>query len=162
MTYDARQIANWFIQRSAADNRSLSIMSLLKLVYIAHGWRLEMLGRPLFENRIEAWRYGPVIPDVYRTFRPQGINSTKIDPAFPVPNDLEDQKFLEQIYAIYGDMSPTRLSDLTHTPGGPWEIATATGGWYAPISNELIQSHYIVKRQQDNARREQAVAVDGG
>ena len=148
MNYDARSIANWFIQRAAKDGRSLSIMSILKLVYIAHGWRLEMKGEPLFPNRIEAWRYGPVIPDVYYEFRRQGINPRELASNYPLPHDPADVKFLEQIYDIYGHMSPMRLSDLTHVVGGPWHSATESYGNYAPISDELIQAHYIVKRSQ--------------
>jgi len=148
MSYDAREIANWFVRRAADDGRTLSIMSLLKLVYIAHGWHLEMRGAPLFENRIEAWKHGPVIPDVYREFRPQGVHASKVDPDFGTPQNPGDVDFLEQIYGIYGTMSPFRLSDLTHTSGGPWAAATSNGGWYAEISDELIASHYIVKRKQ--------------
>lgn len=150
MTYDARQIANWFIERAANDGRALSIMSLLKLAYIAHGWNLEMRKTPLFSNKIEAWRYGPVIRDVYNAFRPQGINPTKLDASFPVPSDAADVGFLEQIYQIYGGMSPFRLSELTHEAGGPWETASKLGGSYAEIPNDLILGHYVQKRQLAN------------
>ncbi len=161
MTYDARQIANWFIERAAEDGRTLSIMSLLKLVYIAHGWRLEMQSRPLFHNRIEAWKFGPVIPDVYKEFRPQGINASEPDPDFRAPDAPQDIEFLDQIYSIYGSMSPFHLSELTHSRGGPWETARSIGGWYAEIPNELIQSHYIVKRKIDDDKRNKVAAVNG-
>ena len=36
--YDARQIANWFVRRAAQDGRRLTIMQVLKLVDISHGW----------------------------------------------------------------------------------------------------------------------------
>lgn len=147
MTYDARQIANWFIARAKGEGRTLSIMSLLKLAYIAHGWRLEMLNKPLFHNRIEAWQHGPVIPDVYNTLRKQGVVPTTPATEFPLPADPVDVDFLEQIYKIYGHMSPFKLSELTHVPGGPWETARKWGGWYAEIPNDLIQSHYVAKRQ---------------
>lgn len=147
MTYDARQIANWFIERAARDGRVLSIMSLLKLAYISHGWHLEMQGKPLFLNRIEAWQHGPVIPDVYRTLRTQGVAQSQIASGFPPPTDPSDTDFLEQIYKIYGHMSPFKLSELTHVSGGPWETARKWGGWYAEIPNDLIQSHYVAKRQ---------------
>lgn len=148
MTYDARQITNWLIQRGARDGRPLSIMSLLKLAYIAHGWRLEMQDRPLFPNKIEAWPRGPVVPDIYNTFRPQGVVPKKPDPRFAQPVHPDDDAFLEQIYKIYGHMSPFRLSELTHVVGGPWETARKWGGSYAEIPNDLIRSHYINKRQQ--------------
>lgn len=146
MTYDARQIANWFAARFQQDGKPLSIMSLLKLTYIAHGWQLEMRDEPLFTNRIEAWKYGPVIPDVYEAFRNQGVNVTRAVEAPPVTFSDDDNNFLEQIYKIYSPLSAYKLSDLTHVSGGPWDIATKTGGYYAPIPNELIKQHYVRKR----------------
>lgn len=149
--YDARQIANWFIQRSLNDSRAISIMSLLKLIYIAHGWNLEMRNVPLFSNKIEAWQYGPVIRDVYDTFRPNGVSLNRNDPAFPTVVEIAVTSFLEEIYQIYGHMSAFRLSEITHQVGGPWETATKWGGWNAEIPNDLIKSHYVSKRQMANA-----------
>ena len=149
--HDARQIANWFVERAAQDGRALSIMSLLKLVYIAHGWNLEMRKEPLFSNPIEAWQYGPVIPDVYRAFRPQGVSVSTPIAGFNKPTDAGEEGFLEQIYKIYGNLSAFRLSELTHVAGGPWETAWNWGGRYAPIPNDLIQAHYISKRQPGNS-----------
>ena len=145
MTYDARQIAGWFIERATSDGRTLSVMSLLKLAYIANGWHLEIYNRPLFHNRIEAWRYGPVIPDMYHAFRPQGIRPTKpLDDYPPVCGETGD--FLEQVYGIYGGMSPFRLSALTHVKDGPWDFVTSNGGTYSQIPDHLIKQHYVNKR----------------
>ncbi|PWJ79773.1 putative phage-associated protein [Pseudaminobacter salicylatoxidans] len=146
--YDARHIANWFVERARRDGYILSIMSLLKLVYIAHGWHLEMRNAPLFGNKIEAWKYGPVIPDVYAAFRGQGIN---VSSAIAIPNAVAisewDSHLLEEVYRIYGRLPATTLSEMTHEPGGPWEQATKRWGWFAPIPNDLIQPHYEQKRR---------------
>ncbi|MCK4860403.1 MAG: DUF4065 domain-containing protein [Rhodobacteraceae bacterium] len=149
MTYDARQIANWLFRRARADNRSLSIMSLLKLTYIAHGWHLEMRKTPLFSNRIEAWQYGPVIPDVYKALREQGITVTREAQGFYSNLDGNTENLLEQVYDLYAGLSAFRLSDLTHESGGPWHIATQMSGYHAPIPNDLIQKHYEMKRMQN-------------
>ena len=108
---------------------------------------MESRNEPLVQNRIEAWQYGPVIPDVYRKFRPQGASPSRIDPAFPAVNNTDDVDFLEQIYNIYGQMSPFRLSELTHQSGGPWEAVLKWGGSRAEIPDDLIKSHYVSKRQ---------------
>jgi uncharacterized phage-associated protein len=152
MAYDARQIANWFVTRAKRDGESLSIMTLLKLTYIAHGWHLEMRNAaPLFENQIEVWQYGPVIPDVYNSFRQQGIHvSETIHNVLDVELAKEDENLLEQVYNIYGKLSAFQLSELTNMPGGPWDIATKAGGYYAPIPNELIHQHYMLKRAVAN------------
>ena len=149
--YDARQIANWFVQRAAQDGKRLTIMQLLKLVYISHGWHLEMRRSPLFVNKIEAWKFGPVIPDVYNAFRPQGIEVRQTVPVSQFPIASHDAHLLEQIYGSYGQMPAERLSDLTHEPGGPWDQATKRWGYFAPIPNELILPHYQSKRQQSLA-----------
>lgn len=147
MAYDARQIANWFVERAGREQQSLSIMSLLKLTYIAHGWHLEIRkGAPLFENRIEAWRYGPVIPDVYNSFRKQGVTLKEPLHGYAAELDEKDSRLLEEVWAIYGAMSPFKLSDLTHEVGGPWHIASQMGDNYALIPDELIQKHYEMKR----------------
>ena len=152
MTYDARLIANWFVARAQREGRTLSIMSLLKLTYIAHGWHLEMQEAPLFSNRIEAWQYGPVIPEVYNAFRTQGINVSGPVSAPTKEITPEDESLLEQVYTIYGSLSAFQLSNLTHVPGGPWDIATKTGGNYALIHDDLIKQHYKVKRVEANAQ----------
>ncbi|TRD23271.1 Panacea domain-containing protein [Palleronia caenipelagi] len=165
--YDARQIANWFIDRAAKDDRELSIMTILKLVYIAHGWHLETTKRPLFANRIEAWRYGPVIPDVYNAFRKQGVtvreqqnlttnpfaraagfsNVVGSNDQASIENIEQDsQSLLSQVYDIYGKLSAFQLSDLTHIEGGPWDIAVKAGGYFTRIPDDLIREHYEEKR----------------
>jgi uncharacterized phage-associated protein len=157
MAYDARQIANWFVERANRDGRRLSIMSLLKLTYIAHGWHLETRQSALFNNRIEAWRYGPVIPDVYNAFRSQGVNViAPISVAQPAMLGVDDQSFLEEIWKIYGSLDPFHLSELTHVAGGPWDLATKTGGYYAKIPDELILQHYQLKRAQSRAKNTHA------
>lgn len=146
--YDARQIANWFVQRAEKDGKRLSIMQLLKLVYISHGWYLEMSGAPLIRNKIEAWKHGPVIPDVYRAFRGQDVNVSVPIAGFDAIKNSYAENILEQIYNSYGQIHAFRLSDMTHEPGGPWDIASKKFGYFAPITNDLILSHYRQKRQQ--------------
>ena len=149
MTYDALQIANWFIRRAGMEDRKLSIMSVLKLTYIAHGWHLEIRKEPLFDNRIEAWQYGPVIPDVYRKFRTQGITVSTPYPTMEAELHANDERFLNGIWDIYGNLSASRLSELTHEESGPWHIVTQAFGNYVPIPNDLIQNHYEMKRSRN-------------
>ncbi len=152
MQYDARQIANEFIRRAAEDGgRVLSIMTLLKLVYIAHGWMLALYNRPLFPNRIEAWQYGPVVLDVYQAYRNQGVDIRNPIKFEALPLDPQAEDLLGQISSNYGHLSPFQLSDLTHIPNGPWDIAMRTGGKRAPILDELIKHHYLEKRQNAEA-----------
>ena len=42
---------------------------LIKLVFILHGRTLAALNQHLIFDRIEAWRYGPVIPVLYHELK---------------------------------------------------------------------------------------------
>lgn len=154
MTYDARQIANWLVNRTKEDGRRISVMSLLKLIYIAHGWNLALHDTALIYNRIEAWKYGPVIPDVYNAFRPQGVYPDKDVDGYPPELDHMSEDLMGQIYKIYGCMNSYQLSSLTHVRGGPWETATRLGGHYALIPDDLIKSHYKEKLKSSERANE--------
>ena len=47
----------------------LTNMKLNKLLYFAQGYYLKKYGRPLFDNAIEAWEHGPVVPEVYSAYK---------------------------------------------------------------------------------------------
>ena len=143
--YDARQIANWFVIRARQDENVLGLPTILKLCYISHGWHLELLGGPLFDNRIEAWRIGPIIPDVNHSFRKQGVNVTKPVKIREKQFDPDLEPFLEKMYNTYADLSGIRLSGLNLMSGGPWDIARRIGGYYAEIPDDLIKQHYALK-----------------
>ena len=99
MAYDSRQIANCFIRFVRDDGRPVFVTALMKLVYIAHGWTLALIDRPLVSDQIEAWRYGPVIPGIYHDFR-EGL--FHIDEK---PIDNARTSIVRQTYNIYGHMS---------------------------------------------------------
>jgi uncharacterized phage-associated protein len=44
----------------------VSAMKLQKLVYYSQAWHAVWTDKELFENRIEAWKDGPVCPDLWR------------------------------------------------------------------------------------------------
>ena len=138
-------------------------MKLLKLVYIAHGWYLGIADKPLINEGVQAWKFGPVVPSVYHKFklwenRPvtQTVQfdigswsdnpfdtSIKID-----QEELNDdvKVFLNKIWEIYGDFDGLQLSEMTHKIGTPWyKIWHENDGKEEKgvlIPNNVIQEHY--------------------
>jgi uncharacterized phage-associated protein len=101
----------------------MSAMKLQKLVYYAQAWQLVWEERPLFEERIEAWANGPVVPALYRVHRGQFVVDAwpKGDP------DALDEGEAESVRAVldyYGDWPAHQLSELTHREA-PWRDARA-------------------------------------
>ena len=70
MSYPAKVIANYFIKKAIEQNdKSLNLMKLLKLLYIAQGWSLAMFDRKIINEPIDAWKYGPVVANIYHSLK---------------------------------------------------------------------------------------------
>lgn len=152
MTQSPLAIANFFIDKAAASGKSITPMKLVKLVYIAHGWHLGLFGRPLLEEEVEAWKYGPVVCSVYHAFKKHGRSELSADNKAPgVILESKDRitPFLEKIWVVYGDFSGPQLSTITHQKKTPWDVVwNEQGGrneFGAVIPNDLIQEHYKEK-----------------
>lgn len=152
MATNARAVANEFIRLAAVAGKSLTPLQLIKLTYIAHGWMLALYQRPLIADRIEAWKYGPVIPDLYRALRNYGsgnVTDPIQEPSRSAPLDAEERDLVRQVYERYGNKNGIQLSRLTHQPGTPWHATWEVDTTGLGISNDLIAEHY---RQLANAR----------
>lgn len=119
-------------------------MHVLKLSYICHGWMLGIYGEPLIQESVEAWRYGPVIPDVYRrykSFRGEPIDAIPIDRSESL-GDLENN-LISAVLKAYKDYTGWQLSSITHQPGTPWhKVYNGGDGENAIIPNKVIKEYY--------------------
>jgi len=143
--YDAITIADELLRIAKRHGAALSPMKLMKLTYIAHGWALALRKQDLFQNRIEAWRYGPVIPDLYRATKHFGgsdIPLHLIDENAQPQVDGMTQTFLDDVWSKYGHLSAIALSNLTHQSGTPWEQVYRPDRRNIEIPDSLIRSHY--------------------
>lgn len=145
-------IANFFIEKGAAESIPITPMKLLKLVYIAHGWHLGLTQLPLIDEDVEAWRYGPVIPSLYRRFKSFGnlpIPATEISQNVQLSNPERIKPFLERVWNSYKGFSAIELSSMTHAKNTPWyQVWEVEGGkncMGADISPQVIQKHYMEK-----------------
>ena len=75
---NALSIANYIVN-NWSDKIEITNLKLNKLVYYSYVESLRKLGRPLFDDAIEAWQYGPVEPAVYQAFSSYGRNPIGAD-----------------------------------------------------------------------------------
>lgn len=143
--YDARSVANEFL-RQAGDHR-LSNMKLQKLVYIAHGYSLAILHKPLIKQCVEAWKYGPVVADLYHALRQyKAGNVTEPINILPAEQLSEtDRALVSSVLNAYGRFSGTQLSTMTHKEGTPWREVFQPNAFFNNdvIPDPLIKEHYI-------------------
>ena len=126
----ANDVGGYLTNKIIDEGRLPSIMQILKLAYIAQGFHLALEeGRPFFRENIYAWKYGPVISDLYYHLKGQEsydqdshLMMTEIDVSND-PSFTERQKnILYVILKKYANLSGWDLSTLTHQAGTPWAI----------------------------------------
>ena len=146
MSHASTSVARYILDRAREQGRSLTPMKLIKLVYIAHGWMLGLYGLPLIREDVEAWAYGPVVPELYQAvkrFRASPIPPEEV--GLPIDEDEFDEfeiGVMNETLDIYGQRSALALSRMTHAPDTPWDVTYNKIGRSFAISNDLIEDHY--------------------
>ncbi len=111
------------IVRFRADDIGVPIdpLSLEKHLFYAQSFWLALSGRPLFDDEFEAWRNGPVVPEVYLAYK--GLGSNPIIPTSGRTRSLGNRKieaYIEQLVDFFGGYTATQLSRATHAEE-PWQ-----------------------------------------
>ncbi len=140
--YPAVAVSNYFIGKSLEDEIVLSPMKLQKLLYFSHGVFLGITGEKLIDDNFEAWRYGPVVPHIYRIFKDYRMNPIKSKySSYEIdPGDEDVRTFLNFMWDGLKDVDALELSDITHLKDSPWDLAWKNGD--VIIKNSLIKSYY--------------------
>lgn len=137
MKTNALSVANYFIDLAQKEGTPIHLLGLVKRVYIAHGFALALLGRGLLDPRfdkVEAWKYGPVIPSVYHSFKQYKSESitektvvmewdeSRNKPIFKTPTltNKDCKKIVGFVWKRYQEYSDSELVTLTHMKGTPW------------------------------------------
>ncbi|MCG8307623.1 MAG: DUF4065 domain-containing protein [Cytophagales bacterium] len=153
-------IANFFIRKSLKEKKPVTQIKLQKLIFFAHGFYLAIKEKPLVDEKIEAWQYGPVIPSVYHRFKKWGNNSID-EVLLENGNNLiinqEDIDFLELVWHKFSSLSASQLIKISHETNGPWnraiEKSKALVGFVVPniIINNIDIYWYFKKRFVQNS-----------
>ena len=163
MAYDPKAIANYFIDRAKLAGEELTPMKLQKLVYFAHGWYLALKDEELINEKIEAWRFGPVVRSLYHEFSYYGRNPITekafihdfSDDYAELPEGEEHRfvrAFLDRAWDVYGKYSAIQLSNATHVEGSPWDKIRKKYPDGIPectvIDNETIKQYFEEGRKE--------------
>lgn len=156
-------IANHFIGLS--KKKGLTLLQLLKLSYIAHGFKLAFFDKPLANEYAEAWKYGPVFPSIYHEFKASIGPITKKANTFDMGKKIlvewdsdftaEEEKIMKGVYTTYSPLDGWQLSALTHAKNTPWARAWKKGEHIRGFSipNDEIRDHY--KKLIESVQNEQ-------
>lgn len=153
----AKTVANYFLELGRRDWVAIDPLKLQKLVYLAHGWSLQFLQRPLIKEPFEAWRYGPVVPVLYQEFRrfggwPITDFAAGVPGESPYAIDHQTKSLLDAVWERYKALTPIQLSALTHEPGSAWDLVQRRPDLFSwggqKIPNEFIADEFARRQQQ--------------
>jgi uncharacterized phage-associated protein len=126
----ASDIAQYVLSYGNSKGDVLTNKKLQKLLYYIEAWNLVYFGSVIDEN-FEAWIHGPVVPEVYRSFREFGYSPIIIDykgkHASEVNSEivqsiklkLEIKDLINEVIYKYGSLSSFQLEMLSHSEP-PW------------------------------------------
>lgn len=163
MPYDALVVANSFLDLANLNKQKLDLIKLQKLIYFAHGWSLAIYDKPLINEEIQAWQFGPVILSVYHEFKRYGLNSIKTKALtlttegrsiFPQISLTDNQaiELVKKIWDVYGKFTGIQLSNISHELGTPWAEAQKRNIQNLvsfSITNEEIKKYFISLIKKD-------------
>ena len=131
------------LARKQTHYKEITTMQLLKLVYIAHGWMLGLYDKPLISDEVEAWQYGPVIPNLYKEIKSYGGGPVEsINLGEKTDLNEQEKETLQQVFDEYSGLSGFSLSAITHTKRTPWYEVWHENKYNLKIPNHLIKNYY--------------------
>lgn len=148
-TTDAMTVAKWFVDRANNEfvdegvTEGLTNLKLQKLLYFAQAASLSLKGEPLFNEKIVAWKFGPVVLDVYHALKTNGNNAI---PSIEASGELspDAKALLEDVWNIYGKFAAHELVNITHSHL-PWKqvyFSNPEGNSNPEITKEVIKEYY--------------------
>lgn len=127
----ASTVAKFLLTLVCEDEGDLmSNLKLQKLLYYVQGFHLAIYDSPLFDEPIQAWKHGPVVPSVYEEYRVCGRD------AIPCPEGVLDEiesaltaeqlDLISDVYQEYGQYEASALRRMTHNEP-PWKRTRSLG-----------------------------------
>lgn len=142
MAYSVFDISDKILSKGASSEGGelISNLKLQKLLYYVQGFNIAFFGKPLFDAEIEAWQYGPVVPEVYHKYKGYGYSGLSPSKSTLLKLTPEEEDLFDQVYKVYGDFSAIGLMNLTHNES-PW-CNTEIGD---VISKDKLKEYFLTR-----------------
>ncbi len=147
MAYDVYKIANSLLRLADDQDDPMTNMKLQKMLYYEQGYHLVYFGTPLFDEEIEAWLYGPVVPCVYNKYKKHGHRQIDYDKRIPEVDFQDDKEYAMyiKVYNVFSIYSAIGLMNMTHEED-PWKNADV-------CKNEVIKKSTMREYFKTRMRR---------
>ena len=139
--YTAKQVSRYIINKRSVDRRPIGNLTLQNLLYLVWIEYHKRENTRLFDDRIYAWQFGPVVPEVYYDYCAYGgMDIDRRYDSSQIGITESDAEVLDASLAEYLNYSVSRLVSKTHERGKPWhQVYVEQGGIKQEIPFSLIE-----------------------
>ena len=119
--YNAIDLAIYIINKCIDDKETINNLQLQAILYYIQKEYLQKYDRPIFYDVIEAWKFGPVVPNVF--YKYCGFGATPISWELDKFNiEYEDKEIIDFIIESKRKLYPWQLFDKITSPNSPWDL----------------------------------------
>jgi len=137
--YTALDFAKYIVKKCIDDSHPISNLQLQKILFYIQKDFLQR-NQLAFCDEIEAWQFGPVVPNVYYHYCGYG--------AMPIIHTGEDstlddstKRYVNPIVEEKRELYPWAMVEETHKPNGAWDRIYRNGyGNHCTIPTDLIKT----------------------
>lgn len=122
----AIELAKYIVNKCVVENYPITNLQLQKILYYVQRDHLHDFNERAFIDEIEAWKFGPVVPEVYYAFCYYG--------AMPIENQYDnasnidiDFNLVDKIVEEKRKLKPWDMVNDTHKSGGAWDRTFQNG-----------------------------------
>lgn len=154
--YDVLDIARYVINYCNDKDIHISNLKLQKILYFIQASFYLNKGRECFKENMEAWKYGPVVPEAYFEFRRYGSNNIPYIKSYFTQQensyflreviysddiiDDNDKEIIKNIIEECSNHTASELVDITHSQK-PWK-ETYVNGINKIIEKSILKSYF--------------------
>ena len=107
---DVVKVASYICQRYQRQfGKRIDEMKLHKLLYFTQRESIIQTGQPIFEERFEAWKYGPVLLPVRQLYKEDALHEPLSESA-----EAQYKPVFDSVFDTYAPKDSWSLSSITH------------------------------------------------
>lgn len=119
--YNVIDVCNYIISYCRKKGYEITNLRLQKILYFIQAFFLQEINTPCFENQMEAWDLGPVVPEAYHFFKEFGskpLSEKKGSTSQDI--ELDDKNRINEVLDCLSKYSTYQLVNITHNQK-PWK-----------------------------------------
>lgn len=123
-----------------SQGRPITTMKLQKLLFYGQAWSLAWDGEPLFSAPINAWKFGPVVREVFSNYQGRKVVHAAMQGDASALT-VAQRATVDAVLGFYGAFDGDLLSELTHKER-PWRDAWNERRGGTEITHGALRAHY--------------------